>query len=410
MYQTLCHFLQGNVLLRVESSCPERVLNLCGVHGIVFWDLHWEDETAFTLRTTRKDARRIRQTVKNVACTVTAVRERGVPLFLHRFRKRYVLLIGAAVFAVLLICGHIFIWDFEVEGNETIPTETILRALEDYGVKVGTWSLSVDQEDLRNHVLLKLHDVSWMAVNIRGCTAHVQVVERHRPPAIVQDDERSNVVARTAGLVTRVEALGGHAEVGVGSVVTEGQLLISGVTDFDAIGVRLSHGMGKVWARTWHELSVAVPLHTAEKVSKTHKTTHIALDFGKHRINFYGKGSITGGECDKIIRYKPWTLPGGYRLPVTLVTETVTQYEMAECDRTEETARQEGEQELMQALQAMLDGDATVEKTKFSATRHGNQLQVLLQAECLEQIGQTAPIGVATSYEGGSADGTAYRN
>ena len=410
MYQTLYHFLQGNVLLQVESPCPERVLNLCGVHSILFWDLQWRDETTFTLRIARKDVRRLRQAVKNVSCTVTAVRERGVPLFLHRFRRRYALLFGAAVFTALLICGHIFIWDFEVTGNETVPTETILHALEDYGVKVGTWSLSVDQEDLRNHVLLKLHDISWLAVNIRGCTAHVQVVERHRPPAIVQDDERSNVVARTAGLVTRVEALGGHAEVGTGSVVTEGQLLISGVTDFDAVGVYLSHGMGKVWARTWHELSVTVPLQAAEKVDKNRKATRIALDFGKHRINFYGKGSITGGECDKIIRYKPWTLPGGYRLPVTLVTETVTQYELTACDRSVEAAQQEGEQELMQALQAMLDDDATVEQTKFSATQHGHQLQVLLRAECLEQIGKIAPIAVAESYEGGSADGTAHRN
>lgn len=410
MYQSLFHFLQGNVLLRVESPCPERVLNLCGAHGIVFWDLRWESETVFTLRTARCDVRRLKQAVEHAPCTVTVERERGIPPFLHRFRKRYVLLSGAVVFAILLICGHMFIWDFEVEGNETIPTETILRALEDYGVRIGTWSLSIDQENLRNHVLLQLHDVSWMAVNIRGCTAHVQVVERHRPPPIVQDDARSNVIAHRAGLVTRVEALGGHAEVAIGSVVTEGQLLISGVTDFDAVGVRLSHGMGKIWARTWHELSVTVPLQTVEKTESKRKITRIALDFGKHRIKFYGKGSITGGECDKIIRYNPWTLPGGYRLPVTLVTETVTQYETADCTRTTEAAQQEGEEALLQALTEMLGEDATIDQAKFSATQKGQRLQVLLRAECTEQIGETAPIEVAEQDEGGSAVGTAHRN
>lgn len=399
MYQTLFHFLQGDVLLRVESPFPERVLNLCGVHGVAFWDLRWLDETTFTIRTTRQGARQLKQAVRSIACTVTAERERGVPVFLRRFQKRYVLLAGGILFAVLMICGHIFIWDFEVEGNETVPTETILHALEDYGVKVGTLSLSVDQEDLRNHVLLKLHDVSWMAVNVRGCTAHVQVVERHRPPPIVCDAERSNVVARKAGLVTRVEALGGHAQVMVGSVVTEGQLLISGVTDFDAVGVRLSHGMGKVWARTWYEMSVSVPLQTAEKTGVGKKVTHIAFDFGKHRINFCGKGSITGDDCDKIIRYRPWTLPGGYRLPVTLVRETVTQYDIAACKRAKEEAQQEGEAELLQALQAMLSEDAAVENTKFSTSQQGNYLLVLLRAECIEQIGRIAPIEVADQTE-----------
>ncbi|MDO4811157.1 MAG: sporulation protein YqfD [Eubacteriales bacterium] len=394
MYRSLFHFLQGSVLLRIESPSPERVLNLCGVHGITFWSLRWLDETTFTLRTTRRDVHRLKQAVRSVACTISVERERGAPAFLRRFRKRYVLLTGVIVFGVLLLCGHIFIWDFEVQGNETIPTETILRALEDYGVGVGTLSLSIDQEDLRNHVLLELHDVSWMAVNVRGCTAHVQVVERHRPPPIVCDAERSNVVARCAGLVTRVEALGGRAQVMVGTTVTQGQLLISGVADFDAMGVRLSHGMGKVWARTWHELSVSVPLQITEKENERKKVTYVALDLGKQRIKICGKGSITGDECDKIIRYKPWTLPGGYRLPVTLVTETVTQYDTAAYKRSVDEAQQEGEAELLQALEEMLAEDAAVEQTKFSVLPQGDRLQVLLSAECLEQIGEIAPIEV----------------
>ena len=395
MYRTLFNFLRGQVSVRVESPCPERILNLCGAHEIPFWDVRWLDETTLTLRTHRHDARHLKQVARNVPCTVSVGRERGVPALLRRFRRRYVLLTGAVIFGILLLCGNIFIWDFEVQGNETVPTETILHALEDYGVRVGTLSLSIDQEDLRNHVLLELHDVSWMAVNIRGCTAHVQVVERHRPPPIVCDEERSNVVARRAGLVTRIEATGGRAQVAVGTMVTQGQLLISGVTDFDAVGVRLSHGMGKVWARTWYELSASVPIQTAEKTQENRKVPHIALDFGKHRIKFYGKGSITDDDCDKIIRYNPWTLPGGYRLPVTWVTEIITQYDMTACERTKEDAQQEGEAALLQSLQEMIGEDATVENTKFSASRQGNQIHILLQAECVEQIGESVTIEVA---------------
>lgn len=394
MYRTLFNFLRGHVSVRVESPCPERVLNLCGVHEIPFWDVQWLDETTLTLRTDRRNVRRLKQAVRNVPCTVTVGRERGAPAFLHRFRRRYVLLTGAAIFGVLLLCGNLFIWDFEVQGNETVPTETILHALEDYGVRVGTLSLSIDQDNLRNHVLLKLHDISWMAVNVRGCTAHVQVVERHRPPPIVCDEERSNVIAHRAGLVTRIEATGGQAQVAVGTIVTQGQLLISGVTDFDAVGVRLSHGMGKVWARTWYELSASVPLQAAEKTHEKRKVTHVALDFGKHRIKFYGKGSITDSDCDKIIRYNPWILPGDYRLPVTWVTEIVTQYSISDCERTKEKAQQEGEAALLQALQGMIDQDATVENTKFSMSRQGNQMKLLLRAECVEQIGEGVAIEV----------------
>ena len=59
---------------------------------------------------------------------------------------------------LLLAVGSAFIWDFEVTGNDTVPTETILRALEDYGITVGSPGLHIDQETMRNHVLLALPD------------------------------------------------------------------------------------------------------------------------------------------------------------------------------------------------------------------------------------------------------------
>ena len=44
--------LRGTLRVRVESAFPERVLNLCGAHGIAFSDLRWESVSAlsFTIR------------------------------------------------------------------------------------------------------------------------------------------------------------------------------------------------------------------------------------------------------------------------------------------------------------------------------------------------------------------------
>ena len=161
-------------------------------------------------------------------------------------------------------------------GNDTVPTETILRTLEKYGVALGARS-RIRQEELRNHVLLELPDVVWLTVNMRGCTAHVQVVERQRPPHLYTDGEITNVVAARDGLVTSVQALDGEAQVMAGSTVTAGQVLISGVVDSDRRGYRLLHGMGQVWARTWYELSVSVPLTVREKGQETEAVTHLAV-------------------------------------------------------------------------------------------------------------------------------------
>ena len=387
MMRRIMQFLQGVVWLEAECPCPERVWNLCALYGIPFWDVRWRDETHFTLRTTRRGARALRQATADLPVTLRRRREKGAPLLLWRLRRRYVLAAGAALVLALTVSGQIFIWDFRVSGNETVPTETILRALEEYGVTVGSRALDIDQEDLRNHVLLELKEISWLAVNVRGCTAHVQVVERRSPPEIIQERQPSNVVAARAGLVTKVEALDGRATVLPGTTVTEGELLISGVVDSERTGVRLLHGMGRVWARTWYELAVLVPMEAEVWESAGKTEVHYALDVGKHRINFFGGGSQSGRNCDKIIQYQPLTLPGGYRLPLTLVREELTPYTVSTAARSRGEALEEGKEWLLSALEDTMTAEGTVQETRFASAVQPGGLLVTMTAECLEQIG-----------------------
>lgn len=244
MYRQIVHFLQGQVLVRIECGCPERVLNLCGARGIPFWELTWESPVCLTLRAVGRDLPRLRQAAEDAGGSLHLCRSGGVPVFWRRLRRRYVLLAGAVLAVTLMFGGNLVIWDFQVSGNDTVPTETILRALEDYGITVGSPGLHIDQETMRNHVLLALPEVSWLAVNVRGCVAHVQVVERHRPPEAADRSAVTNIVARRAGLITKVEALEGQAMVLPGTTVTEGQLLISGVSETEHIGARFVHSMG----------------------------------------------------------------------------------------------------------------------------------------------------------------------
>lgn len=393
MYQELLNFLRGSVLLAVECTMPERLFNLCAAHDIPFWDVKWRSATAFTLRTTRWGHLRLKSVTKELDVTLTVRREKGAPVVLRRFRRRYVLLGAAAAFLLLFWWGNTFLWNIEVHGNDTVPTELILRALERQGVKVGTRALSIDQEDLRNHILLELKDISWLAVNVSGCTAHVQVVERHRPPVLLKDAEKCNVIAAKDGLVTKVEALDGRAEVMQGSTVTRGQLLISGVVDSEMTGVRLLHGMGKVYARTWYDLSVSVPLESRQNTQTVKKKTRLGIIFGKRRIKIFPRGSVLGTDCDKITLYKPLTLPFGFRLPVTLAVEKFAAAETAPARRTVDEARQEGERALLRQLQTLMAEDGAVESTRFAAAEKDGYLTVTLKAECLEQIGRSVPIG-----------------
>ena len=260
MMQELINRLRGQVRVRAECAFPERVLNLCGARDLAFWDLEWESPTAFTCRLSRSDYGKLRRAAEKLDCELTVVGREGAPFFLRRFRHRTALVTGLVACGLGLFVGSFFVWDFRVEGNETVSTERILRALEKNGVGLGSFGLSLDGEDIRNHVLLDIPELSWIAVNVSGCRAHVQVRERVQPPEIVDEKTPSNVVARRAGLVLEVRALDGVTCVLPGTSVEEGQLLISGVADTETFGARILAGMGKIRARTWYGLTAEVAL------------------------------------------------------------------------------------------------------------------------------------------------------
>ena len=375
----------------MESAFPERVLNLCSVRGLAFWDLEWESDTAFTCRISRQDFRVLRQAAGKLECDITVLRREGAPYFLLRFRHRQALLTGSVGLAFLMLVGSFFIWDFEITGNDTVPEERILRALESQNVGIGSFGLSLDGEDIRNHVLLEIPELSWIAVNVSGCRAKVQVRERVVPPELILDKEPANVVARRAGLVLEVHALDGVASVLPGTSVTEGQLLISGVEDLETLGARVLAGIGSVKARTWYTLKTEIPLAAAQKQYTGRETTGVSLTFGKQRVKFFSNSSIEEANYDKITNnYSGSVL--GIPLPVKLGVETWRFYETKPLRLDPVRAEQLGEQILTEQLQTMVEPYGAIRSTLCSSKQIGDTLEVILAAECVEEIGETVPI------------------
>ena len=86
--------------------------------------------------------------------------------------------------------------------------EVILRSLENNGVHRGCFGFALNGEDIRNHVLLEIPELSWVAVNVSGRRANVEVRERRTAPKPLDRKKPCNLVARRDGLVLRVQALG----------------------------------------------------------------------------------------------------------------------------------------------------------------------------------------------------------
>ena len=397
MLKKAANLLRGSVRVRVESAWPERILNLCSARRIELREPRWHSATELSFSVSRRDFPAFKRAVANTGAQWSLERKEGAPYFLGRFRRRHALLAGLAVFAALLVVNSLFIWDFEVSGNDTVPAEKILRVLAKNNVHRGTFVHSFRSQDLCNHALLDLPELSWLTVNVRGCRAYVVVREREAVPEIVNERQPTNIVAKRSALVTRVLALDGRAMVQKDAVVQEGQLLISGVVETGgaenpSIDTRFLAGRGKVWGRTWRELSVKIPLTYEAKSYTGQEIRKNALLWGEKRLKIQKDSSNIGVNCDKIINQTKWTLGGSFALPVTWETETYLPYETVTLTRTREEAETLGRAVLEEQLASLLGAEDSVTDAKFTSAAQGNMLLVTMSAECLEQIGVEVPI------------------
>lgn len=401
MLKKAVKLLRGSVCVRAKSAYPERMLNLCSARGIEFWDVRWIDDTALSFCVARGDLRALRRAAEGCGAEVSIERTAGTPFFFARLRRRHALFAGGILCAALLLVNSLFIWDFEVTGNETVPTETILHALREHGVHRGTFIYSFRSQDICNRVLPELKDLCWVAVNVRGCKAYVQVRERVRAPERVNESEPTNVIAAKPGLITKVRALDGEKRVLPGTSVQQGQLLIAGVVDTGgtekpSVTTRFLAGKGEVWARTWYDLTVRVPLTYEKKVYTGKEKRSHTLIWGENRLKIGAKGSsICNVDCDKIKNQTQWTLFGLFALPVTWETETLLPYELEITPRSRADAEAQGKDMLETYLAALLGEAGSVTQRRFSTAVEGDTLVVTLSAECEEQIGKEVPIAVS---------------
>ena len=247
----------------------------------------------------------------------------------------------------------------------------------------------------------ELKDLCWVAVNVRGCKAYVQVRERVRAPERVNESEPTNVIAAKPGLITKVRALDGEKRVLPGTSVQQGQLLIAGVVDTGgtekpSVTTRFLAGKGEVWARTWYDLTVRVPLTYEKKVYTGKEKRSHTLIWGENRLKIGAKGSsICNVDCDKIKNQTQWTLFGLFALPVTWETETLLPYELEIAARSRADAEAQGKDVLETYLAALLGETGSVTQRRFSTAVEGDTLVVTLSAECEEQIGKEVPIAVS---------------
>jgi similar to stage IV sporulation protein len=380
----ILNFFRGSVRVEVRGAYPERFLNICAVNRIGFWKMARVAPDILHITVTVSDFKRLRGYAKKTGCGLHILNKRGIRFFTNRFRKRAALIAGLMVFSVAAWILTSFIWVIDINGFVNLDIAGLREHLRENGVYIGAYSPGIKLDELKNDILIKMPELSFITVNIRGGHAGVEVRKREIPPEI-QSKDPCDIVARRAGIIASIVVKSGTPAVKPGDTVHAGQLLAGGYMTGRSGTTITTRADADVTARTWYTISSKMPLDTLVKTYTGEKTSRHTLIIGGRRIKLFLNSGISYKEYDKIVKNNRLTLSESIILPVSLETETFFEYTLSGYGIPEETALEYIKSSLPRYLPAA--ENRKIADEKYYAFVENGAACVTLTAECLEDIG-----------------------
>ena len=267
----------------------------------------------------------------------------------------------------------------------------ILQELEKSGVRVGAPIHSIDQNQVKNDILTRNSQLSFIWVDIRGTKAYVEVKQKDEKPELVPSDVPCNIVAKHSGLIKKITVREGDTIAQENQYVQEGDLLVSGIRETKFIGMRLVRADADVQAETEHEITDQFSVRKINNVKTGKRQVRFCLNLFGKEWNLYRKlpqydhfeATVTETQCKLL---DDLYLPFGIKKTVYEETEPV------ETVLSKEEAVEQAKDELNKKIENELIG-ATIMERNFEVRDVDQEIfEVTLQVKCLEEIAKKVEI------------------
>lgn len=377
-------YLKGYWVITFAGPSPQQTLNVLTEYGIPFWATVWKDAFTVSICVAKPRRNSVKSLIRQCMCDIVSERFQGMVNDFGGVFRRPVLLISLLTSVLIMLVVPQYVLFFHVVGNETVPTEQIIWALDEIGVGFGTPGVEIKPQWIKNRMLNMIPDLEWITVTQNGCRAQVVVRERTHRPETENRKGAADVIALQSGQITKKMVFAGQALCEVGDIVAKGDLLVSGLVDLERT-YSVVKADAEIYAKTWRRSEAISPKNTMIKqwTGETSRTYWFSL--GKKRIKLFGKSGISSGVYDKIITTKNLVLPGGLALPCSVTVETKRKYVPVEAEVGQEQVRQFLQQMVRQNVQGdMIAGEILQES--YDMTTSSGTYRMTAELECHEMI------------------------
>ena len=229
----LIYFFRGYLIIKVSGIAPERFMNLCANRNIMLWNIQ-ETADGYIMCITLKSFWTIRDIVRKTSTKVVVLKRTGLPFFIPKMKKRWILFTGILLFLICFCISQMFLWQIRIAGNITLSEEDIKTCLEEQQISIHMKKSDVDTELLEKTLRNKFSVITWVSVHISGNELHIEIKENDK--LIINDTKNEienayDICASISGKVDYIVTRNGTPCVKKGMSVEKGDTLVHGVVE-----------------------------------------------------------------------------------------------------------------------------------------------------------------------------------
>ena len=384
--QPILNYFTGYVKIKVEGLFLERFINICVSKKILLMDIKREKSTIMYANVGIADYKKLKQVARKTKSKIKIQRKKGLPFTIKKYRKRKIFGILFVVILALLIVSSNYIWNIEISGNVKITNQEILQSLEESGLKVGLSKNDIDINAVISKIRLDREDISWIGITVKGTNAIVKIKEAAKAPEVIDENKFCNIVANKTGMITKINVQNGTANVKVGDIVEEGDILVNGYLEGKYTGTRYVHGAATVEAKIWYTKKEKAMLKQQIPVQTGNEEKKYSIKFKKNQINLF-KTLSKFEKYDTINENKKIILFSNFYLPIEVVKITNKEYVLQDVTYTNEEQIQILTEKLKKELLEEIGEQKNIVNVNVNTYSQDEAVEVEVTYEVLENIG-----------------------
>lgn len=224
-------YIRGYVTIKVWGYSTERLLNLCGNHDILVWDIVSHGDY-HTMNISVQGFFALKPLLKKTGTKASVLKRYGLPFFMFKMKRRKIFAAGFICCMLFWMLTAGYIWNIKIEGNYVLTEDVLLDYLEEKDVHVAMKKSRLKIEDLEKALREDYDVITWTSVQLKGTTLLIYIKENETPDyaqnSQTGETKGMDLIATRSGTVSYIITRSGVPQVAVGDSVEEGDVLVSG--------------------------------------------------------------------------------------------------------------------------------------------------------------------------------------